>query len=50
MNDPPNCVSVPSDIELLLMRLFWSDSMDGARRVWLRDFEGRKRVKETNPF
>jgi hypothetical protein len=24
--------------------------MDGARRVWLRDFEGRKRVKETNPF
>jgi len=49
MKDPPNCDSVPSSgIELLLMP--WNDSMDGARREWLRDLEGRKRGKETTPF
>jgi len=51
MKDPPNCDSVPSSgIELLLMSRSWTDSMDGARREWLRDLEGRKRGKETTPF
>lgn len=51
MKDPPNCDSVPSSgIELLLLLMSCLDSMDGARREWLRDLEGRKRGKVTTPF